>query len=75
MTNKHKDETGYSWQNYNEKGEKVQDNSKTNNGEHYWYNVKTASTGWHGANVSPEIKKIAGEYFRDNTPQRYPKKK
>lgn len=29
MTNKSQDETGYSWQNYDKDGNKIQENSKT----------------------------------------------
>lgn len=75
MTNKTKDEKGISWQNLDKDGKLIQANSKTYDGEHYWYNAQTASTGWRGANVSPEMKKIAGETIRDNSVQRYKKKK
>ena len=66
MTNKTKDETGYSWQNYDEEGNKIQENSKTYEGEHSWYDLKTKTVGWHGANVTAEEKKIAGEFVRKN---------
>ena len=66
MTNKTSDSTGYSWQNYDRVGNKIQDNSKTYDGEHTWYDVRTGATGWYGSNVTAEEKRSAGQYFREN---------
>ncbi len=60
MSNKHCDETGYNWQNYGENGSKVQENSKTYDGVHTWYNSKTGVMGQHGENASNEVKKFGG---------------
>lgn len=61
MSNKSSDENGFSWQNYGVNGTKVQENSKTREGEHSWYNNKTGLMGWHGANASAEDKKFTGD--------------
>ena len=63
--NKSTDSTGYSWQTYDKDGNKIQDNSKSFEGEHIWYNVKTGQMGGHCANVTDAEKNEAGKYFSE----------
>lgn len=64
-SNRSKDDTGYSWQKYDDDGKLVQGNSKSTNGEHKWYNTQDGSSGYHGPSTSDEEKAEAGKYFRD----------
>ncbi len=61
MSNKTKDENGYSWQKHNSDSGTSQQNSKTWSGEHTWYDPNTQKMGWHGENVSDEVKKFGGK--------------
>ncbi|MBQ3468695.1 MAG: hypothetical protein IJH18_01375 [Bacilli bacterium] len=61
MSNKSRDESGYSWQKHNPDSGTAQQNTKTWEGEHTWYDPNTQKMGWHGANASDKIKKIGGK--------------
>ena len=54
MSNKHKDSTGYTWENHDEYGNTYQQNSKTYEGDHYYYNYQTGVQGYHGGNLTEE---------------------
>ena len=60
MSNKTEDDKGYSWQRYNPNSGTSQQNSKTWEGEHTWYDPNTLKSGWHGSKTSDEDKKFLG---------------
>jgi len=52
VANKSKDSTGYNYQNYDKYGNKYQENRKTYDGDHYYYNNQTGVQGYHDGNMT-----------------------
>ncbi|MBQ6476885.1 MAG: hypothetical protein IJI43_00375 [Bacilli bacterium] len=61
MSNKTTDDEGYSWQSHNEKSGTAQQNTKTWDGEHTWYDPNTLKSGWHGKDASDDVKSLGGK--------------
>lgn len=63
--NRYSDSTGTSYGNYDYgTNDLYQQNSKTPDGEHTYYNVATGAQGWHGANQTEEDKENS-KYFKN----------